>query len=73
MTITPDPRRKALGKKIMALRAEQGLSQEKFAMMIDTYQSHIWHIENGDVNITIDLLFRIADGLGVHVGDLIDF
>ncbi len=68
-----DERRKILGKRIKALRIKQGLSQEKFAMMIDTYQAHIWHIENGDVNITINLLCRIADGLDVRVDDLIDF
>ncbi len=73
MTITPDKRRILLGDKIQSLRVEQGLSQRKFAMMIDTYQAHIWQIETGKISPTVDLLCRIADGLDVQVKDLIDF
>lgn len=41
--------------------------------MVDTNQTHLWQIEKGTTNVGIDLLCRIADGLGVHVRDLIDF
>ncbi len=68
-----DERRITLGNKIKSLRVEQGLSQRKFALMIDTYQAHIWQIETGQISPTVDLLCRIADGLDVPVKDLIDF
>ncbi len=68
-----DTRNQILGNKIKALRTEQGLSQRKFALMIDTYHAHIGQIERGQISPTVDLLCRIADGLDVPVKDLIDF
>lgn len=62
-----------LGAKIRMLREKQGLSQRKFALMVDTNQTHLWQIETGRTNIGFDLLCRIADGLGVQVRDLIEF
>ena len=68
-----DGRRIILGKTIRKLREEQRLSQRRFALMVDTNQTHLWQIETGQVNVGIDLLCRIADGLGTDVRDLIDF
>lgn len=68
-----DERRKRLGERIKALREQQGLSQRKLALMIGSNQTHIWQIENGTVNVGLDLLCRLADALEVNVRDLIDF
>ena len=68
-----DERRKRLGERIKALREQQGLSQRKLALMIGSNQTHIWQIENGTVNIGLDILCRLADALEVNVRDLIDF
>lgn len=68
-----DDRRIILGKTIRRLREEQRLSQRRFALMVDTNQTHLWQIESGQVNVGVDLLFRIADGLDIKVKDLIDF
>ncbi|WP_281654144.1 helix-turn-helix domain-containing protein [Eggerthella sinensis] len=68
-----DERRIILGKTIRKLREEQRLSQRRFALMVDTNQTHLWQIETGQVNVGIDLLCRIADGLGTDVKNLIDF
>lgn len=68
-----DERRKWLGERIKALREQQGLSQRKLALMIGSNQTHIWQIENGNVNVGLDLLCRLADALEVNVRDLIDF
>ena len=62
-----------LGDTIRRLREEQNLSQRKFALMIDTNQVYLWQIETGQVSVGIDLLCRIADGLGTTVNDLVDF
>lgn len=68
-----DERRKRLGEGIKALREQQGLSQRKLALMIGSNQTHIWQIENGTVNVGLDILCRLADALEVNVRDLIDF
>lgn len=62
-----------MGARIKTLREQQGLSQRKLALMIGSNQTHIWQIENGTVNVGLDLLFRLADALEVNVRDLIDF
>lgn len=68
-----DERRKRLGERIKALREQQGLSQRKLALMIGSNQTHIWQIENGTVNVGLDILCRLADALEVNVRNLIDF
>lgn len=68
-----DERRKRLGERIKALREQQRLSQRKLALMIGSNQTHIWQIENGTVNVGLDILCRLADALDVNVRDLIDF
>ena len=68
-----DERRKRLGERIKALREQQGLSQRMLALMIGSNQTHIWQIENGTVNVGLDILCRLADALEVNVRDLIDF
>lgn len=62
-----------MGERIKALRGQQGLSQRKLALMIGSNQTHIWQIENGTVNVGLDILCRLADALEVNVRDLIDF
>ena len=68
-----DERRKRVGVRVKALREQQGLSQRKLALMIGSNQTHIWQIENGNVNVGLVLLCRLADALEVNVRDLIDF
>lgn len=62
-----------MGERIKTLREQQGLSQRKLALMIGSNQTHIWQIENGTVNVGLDILCRLADALEVNVRDLIDF
>ena len=62
-----------MGERIKALREQQGLSQRKLALIIGSNQTHIWQIENGTVNVGLDILCRLADALEVNVRDLIDF
>lgn len=68
-----DYRKTLLGQTIRAHRIEQGLSLRTFSLMIGTDHTHLWELEAGNVNVGIELLCRIADGLGIKVGDLIDF
>ena len=66
-------RKAKLGTAIKTLREKQGLSQRGFSLMVGVNRSHLENIENGKASVGLDVLCRIADGLGVKVRDLIDF
>ena len=68
-----EQKRQALGKRIRAVREEQGLSQSQLALMIGSSKSHIWRIESGRMSVGLDDLGRIADALDVQVRDLFSF
>ena len=62
-----------MGVAIRRRREEQGLSQQRLALMMGSSKSHIWRIETGQVSVGIDDLIRIADALDARVGDFISF
>ena len=64
-------KRAALGIAIRRRREEQGLSQQRLALMMGSSKSHIWRIETGRVSGGIDDRIRIADALDARVGDFI--
>lgn len=68
-----DQKRQALGSAIKLRRENQGLSQERLAMMVGSSKSHIWRIETGRVGVGLDDLVRIADALDIEVRQLLDF
>ena len=68
-----EEKRLALGAAIRKRRVEQGLSQERLALMVGSSKSHIWRIETGRVGIGLDDLGRIADALDIRVSKLIPF
>lgn len=59
-----------LAVEVYEKRKQNGLSQIDLAKKIGTTQKVISNIENGDVNIGIDLLKRLVDGLGFSNDDL---
>ena len=62
-----------LGKRIQELRNEKtGLSQEKFALKIEMDRSYFASVEAGRRNISIKNIKKIADGLGVSLGELFE-
>lgn len=66
-------RRIKLGNTIKRKRVAAGYTQRTFAPIAGTNQSYLWEVETGRVNVSIDVLCRIADALDVPVRDLIDF
>lgn len=68
-----EQKRQALGSAIRERRLEQGLSQERLALMVGSSKSHIWRIETGRVGVGIDDLARIADALNTEVRKLLCF
>ena len=75
-TVHDVPRRAAfsareLGRRIVALRAEQGLTQEKLAWEAGlSSKGYLSRIERGERLPSLDILAKLAQRLGVDVRDL---
>lgn len=61
-----------LGTRIKELRNQKGLSQEKFALNIGMDRTYFASVETGKRNISIINIKKIADGLGVTLGELFE-
>lgn len=61
---------KSFGLKVQYLRREKGLSQEKFALLIDMDRTYLASVEAGKRNISIKNIQKIAYGLGVSLSEL---
>lgn len=57
---------KILGENIAFYRNRRGLTQEQLSAMTDTTRVHVSRIENADCAVSLDLVFAIADALGVE-------
>lgn len=54
---------KVLGQSIRERRVSHGLSQDSLAHACDLDRSYMGRIERGEVNLTIEKLYRIAQHL----------
>ncbi|MGE8482995.1 MAG: helix-turn-helix domain-containing protein [Pseudomonas sp.] len=54
---------KALGERIRAQRKVRRISQDALALACNIDRSYMGRIERGEVNITIEKLYRIASEL----------
>jgi UDP-N-acetylglucosamine 1-carboxyvinyltransferase len=52
-----------IGKLISTLRQQKGLTQEQFAKKLNTTQSAIARIENGEQNLTTEMIAKISETL----------
>ena len=59
-----------LGKTIQKLRKMKGLTQEEFAEKIGTGRTYVGYIEQGVKRPSLEMLDKIAKGLGVKIKDL---
>lgn len=59
-----------IGQRIKEIRVKQGLSQEKLALLADLDRTYIQSIESGKRNISITVLEKISNALGMTVSDL---
>lgn len=62
----------ALGRAIREVRVERGFTQESFATHAGMDRSYYGAIERGEFNVTLSTIYKIADGLGVGAGELLD-
>lgn len=68
-----EPNWTAFGIAVRRLRLEAGLTQEALAHEIGISSNYLSDIERGRRNITINLLFELANGLRVTAGELFDY
>lgn len=62
--------RKRFGRVVQQTRKSANLSQERFALKSGLARSYFGKVERGEVNVSLDLIERIAKALGVSVGKL---
>lgn len=63
--------RQTFGKNVRALREEMDLSQGRFSMMVGISRPLLNRIEQGNQNVTLDTLDRIAKGLNIEAWKLL--
>lgn len=61
---------KDFGLACKKLREVKGLSQEKFALLIEMDRTYYASVESGKRNISIQNIKKIADGFGISVSQL---
>jgi transcriptional regulator with XRE-family HTH domain len=66
-----DARIVAFGRTVRELRTEKGITQEAFAYLSGVDRSYFGHIERGRKNVTLRMIYQIADGLGMTVVELL--
>jgi transcriptional regulator with XRE-family HTH domain len=63
--------RRAFGKRLKQLRSEHGWTQEQLAEHAGVHRSYLASLETGARNPTLDLMVKLAEGLGVDPADLL--
>lgn len=66
--LTPD--HVAFGAAIRAIRKEQGISQEAFALKCGIDRSYFGAVERGERNVALTNILKIADALQVRTAEL---
>lgn len=62
----------SIGKHIKDLRGEKKLSQQSLAELAGISYKYLGEIERGQVNLSVDILIKIANSLHVNPGDLLN-
>jgi transcriptional regulator with XRE-family HTH domain len=69
---SPEVVKRALGRRIRQLRTDRGWSQEHLADQAGMHRTYMWGIEQGMRNPSVRHLVRVADALGIPIGDLFE-
>jgi transcriptional regulator with XRE-family HTH domain len=64
--------RRILARNVKHLRKQRDMNQEELADAAGVSQSQISKIEKSKVNIRLDTLQRLANGLSAGLADLVD-
>lgn len=63
--------RARLARRLRALRAERGLSQEGLAELAELHRTYVGSIERRERNVSLDNVERLAIALQVDICDLL--
>ena len=63
--------RERLARRLRALRAERGLSQEALADLADLHRTYVGSIERRERNVSLDNVERLAAALDVDIVELL--
>ncbi len=61
-----------VGNKIKQIRLSKGWSQEKLAQLAELDRTYLPGIEKGTRNVSLQVLERISNALGINIKDLFD-
>lgn len=70
MTSQP-PCLRLFGKRVRDRRTELGISQEKLAEISGLHRTYVGSLERGERNVALVNLLRLAQGLAIDPGDLV--
>lgn len=59
------------GSKLRDKRKQLGISQDKLALLAEIDRSYAGRIERGEVNITLEKAYQLAEVLECDVSDLL--
>lgn len=59
------------GMKLRKVRKEKGISQDRLALIADIDRSYVGRIERGEVNITLEKVYGLAQALECNVAELL--
>lgn len=59
------------GVNVRDFRRNKGLSQDKLALLADIDRSYMGRIERGEVNITLEKVYKIASALECDLRELL--
>lgn len=62
---------RAFGQNIIDRRKALGISQEKLALICDVDRSYLGRVERGEINITLEKIYKIAAALSCHPRELL--
>lgn len=68
----PEAASKAFGKRLKALRDKHGVSQDALARETDVHPTAIGRFERGAREPRLTTILRLARGLDVRPGELVD-
>ena len=63
---------RSVGRRLRALREQQGLSQEKLAAKAGFHRTYVGKLERGETATTVDSLAALCSALGTTLADFFD-
>lgn len=62
---------KRFGQKLKDKRKSLGVSQDKLSLLSGIDRSYVGRIERGEVNITLEKAYELAEALGCDIRELL--